>query len=126
MFGQIKVKHEDGKWLHYANDKDHAEDVIESKPKRGIDNLYMTDILEGFKAGKRPKQLESDLRRKYHHQIDSAEYLKIPDAKSIANLKWNLSQISTERMGMKFLSDITDFIEKYFVKTKEEFLMKGM
>lgn len=81
--------------------------------------------MEGLKHGKKPKKLVSDLREKYGNDINSQDYKSIPTTKMIRNLAFKASQKREEQIGMKYLTDITDFIDLHVVKNKSEFEAKG-
>ena len=76
----------------------------------------------GLQHGKKPKQLELDLRAKFK---DTKYFAGIPDKIAIQNLRNNLTKDKEVHIGMKYLSDITDFIDKHIVTTKEQFVEKG-
>ena len=79
--------------------------------------------MEGLRHGKKPKQLQSDLRAKFK---DTAAFSGIPHCVSIQNFRYNLTQHKEAEIGMKYLSDVTDFIDKHNVDTKEQCLKKGV
>ena len=91
--------------------------------KRGISNTFKDDINEGLRRGKKPKAIQSALRAKYK---DTEAFDSIPGTKSMQNYRYNLIQKKEFDIGMNLLSDVTDFIEKHKVATKESFLEKGV
>ena len=120
---KLKIKSTDDKWLLYTNDEEHSLHSAQAAPrKRGINSFLTNDVNDAFLAGKKPKLILSNMRTKYNNSQQST---LLPSLSQLNNRRNTLKRNKNNLLGMNFLSDISDFIEKFIVTTKSEFESKG-
>jgi hypothetical protein len=119
----LKIKSADDKWLLYTNDEEHSLHNEQAAPrKRGINSFLTNDVNDALLAGKKPKLILSIMRTKYN---DSHQSTLLPSLSQLNNRRNTLKRNKNNLLGMNFLSDISDFIERFTVTTKSEFEAKG-
>ena len=119
----MKIKSADDKWLLYTNDEKHSLHNEQAAPrKRGINSFLTNDVNDALLAGKKPKLILSIMRTKYN---DSHQSTLLPSLSQLNNRRNTLKRNKNNLLGMNFLSDISDFIERFTVTTKSEFEAKG-
>lgn len=79
-------------------------------------------MVDSLRSGKRAKGIISDIRQSCK---GTTSFQQIPNCKQVRNLKYSMSTQKETDFGMKFLSDIKDFIEQYMVSTEVVFNAKG-
>ena len=117
-FWQIKIKHENNRWCLYRNEESHS--IEEVTTVYGIAPMYAEEISEGLKFGKKAKLLRSHLVTKYGNRSD------MPTLQQIRTRRVNLVNEKESKMGMKYLTDVTNFVDEHIVTSKEAFLKKGV
>jgi len=93
---------------------------MEDKQVHGIAPQYLEEIKEALTSGKKAMLIRSNLQTKY------GTNKKLPTLQQLRTCRATLVKNKESRLGMQYLTDITAFIEKHFVTTREEFFMKGL
>ena len=119
---QLKIKFEgntDDVWGLYQNEHEHsAEEIFRSS--FGIAEQLKREVTEALELGHKAKHVRSYLGSKYGQTSKV-----IPTLLQIRTFKANLHKAKESKMGMKYLSDLQDFIREHTVSCKREYWAKG-
>jgi hypothetical protein len=81
--------------------------------------MYAKEISEALTFGKRPKLIRSNLVSKYGSATN------IPTLQQIRTRRAQLVKMKESKMGMKYLTDVSDFISDNLVSSREAYMAKG-
>jgi hypothetical protein len=114
----------DNKWILYSNNEEHPLNHVQViSKKRGINSFLTNDVNDALLSGKKPKLILSNMRGKYNSPHQST---LLPSLSQLSNRRNTLKRNKNNLLGMNYLSDILDFVEKFKITSKSEFEAKGI
>ena len=126
---QLKAQYnQDNKNWSILKKGDHANNsvTVRKAPKRGWDSIINAEIERSFEDNITRKPYDILQKLRYDFKDNSGALGLIPSLKSIQNKKYRMETQKESVHGIRYLSDLKDWIKTYQCESRETYALKGI